>query len=88
MEKSNIAAKRETYLETIIKNRKLPDELKKDVVYLDESYVHTSYKLKKCWQSVDVGGIKENVSKGKRCIKSYCLVTCFNMPDHTHFILF
>lgn len=66
MEKQNIAAKRETYLEIIIKNRNLPDDLRKDIIYLDESYIHTSYKLKKCWQSLEVSGIKESVSKGKR----------------------
>ncbi|XP_026738814.1 uncharacterized protein LOC113501772 isoform X2 [Trichoplusia ni] len=68
MEKPNIAAKREVYLEKIIENRNLPDDLRKDIIYLDESYVHTSYKLKKCWQSIDIHGIKENVSKGKRYI--------------------
>lgn len=37
-------------------------------VYLDESYVHQSYKLQKCWQSIDVSGVNHNVSKGKRYI--------------------
>lgn len=41
LEKPNIAAKRETYLKVIMENRNLPDELQKDIVYLDESYIHS-----------------------------------------------
>ncbi|XP_060808703.1 uncharacterized protein LOC132903751 [Amyelois transitella] len=68
IEKTDIALKREKYLKIILDNRNLPEELRKNIIYLDESYVHASYKLKKCWQSMDVSGIKENVSKGKRYI--------------------
>ncbi|CAH0587211.1 unnamed protein product [Chrysodeixis includens] len=65
MEKMNIAVKREKYLKIIMDNRNLPEELQKNIIYLDESYVHSSYKLKKCWQSVDISGVKTNVSKLK-----------------------
>lgn len=65
MERPYIAAKRVVYLKSIIDNRNLPEELQKYIFFLDESYVHQSYKLKKCWQSVDVSGVKHNVSKGK-----------------------
>nr|XP_049694765.1 uncharacterized protein LOC126054218 isoform X1 [Helicoverpa armigera] len=68
IEKPNIAAKREQYLKIIMENRNLPLELQKEIIYLDESYIHSSYKLKKCWQSVDVSGVKHNISKGKRYI--------------------
>lgn len=68
IEKPNIAAKREKYLEIIKRNRDLPVELQKQIVYLDESYIHTSYKLRKCWQSIKVKGIKHDISKGKRWI--------------------
>lgn len=68
MEKTNIAVKREEYLKVIIDNRNLPPELQKDIIFLDESYVHSSYKLKKCWQSIDVTGVKLNITKGKRYI--------------------
>ncbi|CAH0729134.1 unnamed protein product, partial [Brenthis ino] len=68
IEKSHIAAKRAEYLKIILNNRNLPEELRKEVIYLDESYVHQSYKLEKCWQSIHVPGIKQNISKGKRYI--------------------
>ncbi|RVE47764.1 hypothetical protein evm_007519 [Chilo suppressalis] len=38
----------------LMENLYIAAELRKDVIYLDESYVHQSYKLKKCWQSFDV----------------------------------
>lgn len=68
MEGPYIAAKRIEYLKKITNNRNLPEELRKDIIYLDESYVHQSYKLQKCWKSIDVSGVKHNVSKGKRYI--------------------
>lgn len=68
IEKPYIAAKREQFLKIMVQNRMLPEELRKDVVYLDESYVHTSYKIKKCWQSINTSGVSQNVSKGKRYI--------------------
>lgn len=68
IEKPHIAAKRAEYLKIILNNRSLPEELRKEIIYLDESYVHQSYKLEKCWQSINVPGIKQNISKGKRYI--------------------
>ncbi|KAL0895149.1 hypothetical protein ABMA27_013600 [Loxostege sticticalis] len=68
IEKSNIAHKRECYLHEIMKNRDLPEELQKDFIYLDESYIHSSYKVKKCWQSIETAGILTDISKGKRWI--------------------
>lgn len=68
IEKPNIAYKREVYLEAIIANRNLPEELQKNIIYLDESYIHSSYKLKKCWQSIQTEGLITDISKGKRWI--------------------
>ncbi|KAL0868225.1 hypothetical protein ABMA27_007760 [Loxostege sticticalis] len=68
IEKSNIAHKRACYLHEIMKNRDLPEELQKDIIYLDESYIHSSYKVKKCWQSIETAGILTDISKGKRWI--------------------
>lgn len=68
MENINICIKREKYLKVINDNRNLPEELQKDIIYLDESYIHSSYKLKKCWQSIDTEGVIQDISKGKRWI--------------------
>lgn len=68
METTCVALKREKYLKAIMDNRCLPEELQKDIIYLDESYIHSSYKLKKCWQSIDTEGVTQDVSKGKRWI--------------------
>ncbi|XP_048480450.1 uncharacterized protein LOC119691614 [Plutella xylostella] len=68
IEQTHIAAKREEYLAIIKKNRDLPEELKKDIIYLDESYIHSSYKVTKCWQSLNIEGVTKDISKGKRYI--------------------
>lgn len=68
MENTNICIKREKYLKVIMDNRNLPEELQKDIIYLDESYIHSSYKLKKCWQSIGMEGVIQDISKGKRWI--------------------
>lgn len=68
IEKTHIAAKRENYLHSIMSNRNLPVELQKNIIYLDESYIHASYKVTKCWQSLKVKGVQQDVSKGKRWI--------------------
>lgn len=63
-----IAAKREYYLKQILDNRRLPEELQTNIIYLDESYIHESHKVTKCWLSLDIAGVQQDVSKGKRCI--------------------
>lgn len=68
LEKPIIASKREKYLKVIMDNRNLPEQLQKQIIYLDESYIHSSYKIKKCWQSIDTVGVTADVSKGKRWI--------------------
>lgn len=68
IEKPIIAHKREKYLRLIMENRNLPEDLQRDIIYLDESYIHSSYKLKKCWQSIETEGLTTDISKGKRWI--------------------
>lgn len=68
IEKPSIASKREYYLKHILENRRLPEELQKNIIYLDESYIHESYNVTKCWQSTNIAGVQQNVSKGKRWI--------------------
>ncbi|KAJ0184140.1 hypothetical protein K1T71_000563 [Dendrolimus kikuchii] len=68
IEQSHIAAKREEYLAIVKKNRDLPEESRKDIIYLDESYIHSSYKVTKCWQSLNIKGFTKDISKGKRYI--------------------
>lgn len=51
-----------------MENRSLPEELQTNIIYLDESYVHSSYRVTKCWQSVNIEGVKKDVSTGKRWI--------------------
>lgn len=51
-----------------MENRNLPEELQKDIIYLDESYIHSSYKVKRCWQSKETVGVTQDISKGKRWI--------------------
>lgn len=64
-DRSALMEKREQYLKIIMENRNLPPELQKEIIYVDESYIHFSYKLKK---SVDIKGVKQNIAKGKRYI--------------------
>ncbi|CAH2102478.1 unnamed protein product [Euphydryas editha] len=68
IEKTHISAKREEYLDIIMKNRDLLVELQKDIIYIDESYIYESYKVKKCCQFINIEGVQQNVSKGKRYI--------------------
>lgn len=68
IEKPVIAHKRKRYLKIIMDHTNLPEELQKDIIYLDESYIHSSYKLKKCWQSLETQGFTTDISKGKRWI--------------------
>ncbi|RVE51182.1 hypothetical protein evm_004147 [Chilo suppressalis] len=68
IEQTHIAAKREEYLAIIQNNRDLPEELRKDIIYLDESYIHSSYKVTICWQYLNIKSITKDISKGKRFV--------------------
>ncbi|XP_072930356.1 uncharacterized protein [Epargyreus clarus] len=64
-ERNDITAWRAAYLQKIRENE---SGEKKPVVYLDETYIHSSHSTDKCWQGPDVEGDLEPVSKGNRWI--------------------
>ena len=64
IEKYEIAAWRHRYLRTINKMRNEG----KPLIYLDETYVHQNYKVKKSWQGPSTTGVIEKISQGKRHI--------------------
>ncbi|XP_052756778.1 uncharacterized protein LOC113512254 [Galleria mellonella] len=68
MERYDIVAWRDRYLQEIKDVRKsgMP------VVYLDESYIHTSLNQAKCWQSENEPGGSKSVAKGKRYVIVHC----------------
>lgn len=64
VEKSEIAAARRHYLRELRKHR----EDGNPVIYLDETYIHSTSVVGKCWQSENEKGILSSCSKGKRYI--------------------
>ncbi|XP_073962915.1 uncharacterized protein [Choristoneura fumiferana] len=40
----------------------------KPIVYMDETYVHLNYRIKKSWQGPSTSGVTEKISPGKRYI--------------------
>lgn len=64
IERYDISAWRHRFLRTIASKRLEG----KPIIYLDETYVHKSYKPKKCWQGSSTSGVVENISSGKRYI--------------------
>lgn len=68
IERFDIVAWRDKYLLEIeaIKQSGMP------IVYLDESYIHTSLNHSKCWQSEDEPGVSKAVATGKRYIIVHC----------------
>ncbi|XP_045784542.1 uncharacterized protein LOC123880459, partial [Maniola jurtina] len=56
------------YLECMKKNRESQQPDKLDVVYLDETYIHGSCSVNKCWQSKDIAGPSKSISTGARWI--------------------
>ena len=67
MERTDIVAQRARYLRRMKKNDEL-GENKKLVVYLDETWIHPTYTVSKCWQSNGVEGVLKNNSAGQRWI--------------------
>lgn len=66
MERYDIAAWRSRYLRTLKLNR--DSENRRPVIYLDETYIHSSYGVNKCWQSEEVAGSIKEISLGQRWI--------------------
>lgn len=64
MEKHDVRLKRTKYLDKIKKNRIEGRE----IVYMDESYIHTSHVNGKGWSDSSNAGIKKPISKGQRLI--------------------
>lgn len=65
IERNDISAWRATYLQKIKKNE-LGEQ--KPIVYLDETYIHSSHTVGRTWQSDDMDGVLNPVSKGSRWI--------------------
>lgn len=67
IQRPNIKAWRAKYLRRIRQNDALGAD-KKPVIYLDETWIHAHYTVKKCWQSSTASGVKKNDSAGRRWI--------------------
>lgn len=65
MERNDIASWRAKYILRMRKNR---FEDHRPVIYLDETYIHASYHLQKCWQSDNEAGILTSDGVGARWI--------------------
>lgn len=65
IERNDISAWRANYLQKIKCNE---NGDKKPVIYLDETYIHSSHTAGRCWQSDDIDGVLNPVSKGNRWI--------------------
>ena len=63
MERTDIVNRRITYLRSIFRYRKAG----RDIVYVDETYVHSSHHATECWKSNDVG-LNVPIGKGDRYI--------------------
>ncbi|GBP36407.1 hypothetical protein EVAR_87986_1 [Eumeta japonica] len=65
MERYDIVAWRYRYLNELRNNR---NQNQRPVVYLDETYIHSTYSAGKCWQSETEEGVFTSDSKGPRWI--------------------
>jgi len=66
MERNEVSAWRAKYLHAVEKNKISPQP--QPLIYLDETYIHSSHTSGKCWQGEGVDGVLEPVSKGQRYI--------------------
>ncbi|XP_045485798.1 uncharacterized protein LOC123689511 [Pieris rapae] len=66
MERYDVVAWRSRFLREIDNNRRSDNP--RPIVYLDETYLHPGYKVKKCWQSEETEGVLTEVSEGQRWI--------------------
>lgn len=64
MEKQDVALKRIEYLDKIRDFR----EAGKNIIYMDESYIHTTHTKEKTWSDHKQMGVKKPISKGQRLI--------------------
>ncbi|CAG4981667.1 unnamed protein product [Colias eurytheme] len=68
IERTDIVAWRFRYLQALQRFRNEPPKTRNYLVYTDETYVHTSYRPQKCWQSPDEPGSSSDISLGERYI--------------------
>lgn len=68
MERHDIKIQRFKYLQRMENNRQSLENNKLDVIYLDETYIHSSCSVNKCWQSQDIAGPSKSISPGARWI--------------------
>jgi hypothetical protein len=73
-------AKRDLFLQTIIKNRALPPGQRRREVYLDESYIHHHYQWKPSENLYDPADKHEYGSKDKHKGERYCFVCAIQGP--------
>jgi hypothetical protein len=66
MERNEVSAWKAKYLHAVEKNYKSSQP--RPLIYLDETYIHSSHTSGKCWQGESVDGVLEPVSKGQRYI--------------------
>ncbi|GBP58671.1 hypothetical protein EVAR_97074_1 [Eumeta japonica] len=66
MKRNEVSAWRARYLREVDKNNKSPNP--RPLIYLDETYIHSSHTSGKCWQGEGIEGVLEPVSKGQRYI--------------------
>lgn len=67
MERNDIVAWRGRYLRRMKRNHDAGDK-QKTVVYLDETWIHPTYTVSKCWQDNETSGVLKNDSAGQRWI--------------------
>ncbi|XP_041974434.1 uncharacterized protein LOC121729854 [Aricia agestis] len=67
IQKPDIAAWRARYLRRMKENRELGAD-KKPVTYLDETWIHSHYTVRKCWQNSSDASIMKNTNPGQRWI--------------------
>lgn len=67
MERSDIVAWRSRYLRKLKENEQQGGQ-KKPVTYLDETYIHPSHSVGKCWQSEEEPGVYRSERSGQRHI--------------------
>lgn len=65
--KPDIAAWRARYLRRMKENNDLGSD-KKPVTYIDETWIHSHYTVRKCWQNSSDASIKKNSNPGQRWI--------------------
>ncbi|KAH9639663.1 hypothetical protein HF086_017657 [Spodoptera exigua] len=87
MQKPDIAAWRARYLRRKKENSELGAD-KKPVIYLDETWIHSHYTVRKCWQNNNDASIKRNENPGQRWILVHAggengLVVIDNAPYHS-----